>query len=117
MKLSKLVKTTLAGAVVVSAMGLVAPANAACIKSQWAKVSGNSYASKIYGRLCGSNMSVRFTGAVNTGWIAMHGGSNQFNATFVDANVTTKISMQTNGNTMHANFIHTDNGGATSLRA
>lgn len=96
-------------------LGFAPPANAACINSEWAKTSGNSLASKIFGRSCNGNMSVRFTGVVNTGWIAMQGGANQFSATFVDANVTTKITMNTNGGTMHANFMHIDNGGATSL--
>ena len=112
---SNLFKFALAGAIAISAMSVTSVANANCLNSKWSKVSGNSYAQTIYGRQCGANKSVKFAGVVNTGWIAMFGGANQFSATFVDNNITTNITMQTNGNTMHVNFVHVDNNGATSL--
>lgn len=111
----KLMQISLATAITLVGVGLASPANANCVTSQWSLTSGNSLASTIYGRQCGANMSVRFTGAVNTGWIAMFGGGNQFSANYVDNNVTTQITMQTNGPTMHVNFQHVANDGAASL--
>lgn len=113
-KMSNTIIVTLA-AVLIGPVLTSVEANAACVNSERTKTSGNSFASTIMGRQCGANMSVRFQGAVNTGWLAMHGVPGNLSATYVDNNVTTNIKMQTNGNTMHVNFIHTDNNGATSL--
>lgn len=105
----------LAASVIVISAGMSSPANAACVNSHWAKVSGNGLANNIRGRQCGANMSVRLLGIVDTGWIAMSGFGNSFSATFVGSNVSTKINMNTNGGQMHVSFQHTDNNGAVSF--
>ena len=100
---------------VMFATALTTPASAACTNSQWTKISGDGLANTIKGRLCGQNMSVRLIGIVDTGWLAMKNSSiGRFAATFVDANVTTKIDMQTKLNTMTVKFTHEANDGAVS---
>lgn len=103
------------GCIIALASTIGTPANAACVNSGWQKTSGNSLADTIRGRQCGANMSVRLTGIVDTGWIAMHNsGPGSLSATFVDNNVSTAITMLVNGKNMNVFFTHTANNGAVT---
>ncbi|MGB7286589.1 MAG: hypothetical protein WBC71_06640 [Salaquimonas sp.] len=115
MKDSKLTIAALAGSLI--ALATMATPASACTNSLWKKIEGTSLASEIHGRDCNGNMSVRFTGAVNTGWLAMvkGGGGYTLNSTFVDNNVTTHITLQPIGTIMTANFDHLDNNGGRSM--
>ena len=106
---------TLFAAAAIVATAMATPAYAACTNSQWTKISGDGLANTIKGRLCGNNMSVKLTGIVDTGWIAMNNtGIGRFGATYVDDNVTTKIDMQTKLTAMTVKFTHEANDGAVS---
>ena len=101
---------------IIAFSALTTTASAACKNSVWSKTSGTSFASTIKGRDCGGNLSARFIGpAGNTGWVSMKSaGANKFRATFVDANITTKIRMKTFGSSMNVLFKHYENSGNTS---
>lgn len=113
MKTLKLNIAALVAATLVGAIGTT-PANAGCTNSVWSKTAGTSLAHTIRGRDCNGNLSVRFQGgAGDTGWISMtrvNGGA--LVANYVDDNVTTKITLFTQGAAMSAHFVHGGNNGA-----